>query len=62
MRPTPLQVKELGWQIRMALGEEPGAGPPSSQQAGGVQAAGAQRLGGIFSRLDVLGCGANFRR
>jgi hypothetical protein len=63
------QVRDLSWQIKMALGgtgvlggagfgaRGGGAPGPSGGGAGGV---GSGRSAGGF--LDILGCGANFKR
>ncbi len=53
------QLKELNWQIKVAFGGA-GAGLGGAGRGGG--AAGGAGSRGVSGMLDILGCGANFRR
>ncbi len=50
-------VKDLSWQITMAVGGTPGVAPRSA--AGGVSLPGGGAAGRMF---DIMGCGANYVR
>ncbi|KXZ51052.1 hypothetical protein GPECTOR_14g39 [Gonium pectorale] len=60
------QVKELTWQIKVAFGGTPaavGRGPVGVGGAGGGAASGSgAQSAGAMGMLDILGCGANYRR
>lgn len=57
------QVKELSWQIKVAFGGG-GAATIGGKQGGpgGAGGAGGGGGGGAMGMLDILGCGANYRR
>jgi hypothetical protein len=62
-----LQVKDLGWKIKMAFGSDAavaaaGAGPGAKGSiagSSGAEAGGTSQSRGMF---DILGCGAGYRR